>query len=204
MSASCCPGETEGVVTGRQVPRPRAGSVTRELTDAGSAPAREGPGTSRLHPPGCQPEAPPREPAAGHAARQHWSPTARVRMLVWSVLLLTAALAASTAATYMLLIQRANHRVTDELAHEAAEFRAARDSADASERPGSVLAVLRLAASRAVPESNVTFLGLIDGHVAVTSAAPPLVPLAADGSLVARWARSTAPASGSASSAAGP
>jgi len=125
-------------------------------------------------------------------------------MLVWSVLLLTAALAASTAATYVLLIQRANHRVTDELAHEAAEFRAARDSADASERPGSVLAVLRLAASRAVPESNVTFLGLIDGHVAVTSAAPPLVPLAADGSLVARWARSTAPASGSASSAAGP
>jgi signal transduction histidine kinase len=125
-------------------------------------------------------------------------------MLTWSVLLLAAALAASTAATYALLIKQADQRVTNELAHEAAEFRTARDSADASERPGSVLAVLGLAANRAVPESNVTFLGLIDGHVAVTSPAPPLAPLATDTSLVARWARSTAPVWGSAGSAAGP
>jgi two-component system, OmpR family, sensor kinase len=136
-----------------------------------------------------------------------WPPTARVRILAWSVLLLAVALAASTAATYVLLMQRASHRVTDELAHEAGEFRAAlaaRDNLDGSEGPGSVLAVLRLAAGRAVPEPNVTFLGLIDGHVAVTSAATPLAPLAADGNLVTRWARSTAPASGSASSTAGP
>ncbi len=170
----------------------------------GGPPVWQGPGTGHLPPPGREPGASCREPSARYAADRRWSPTARVRMLVWSVLLLAAALAASTAATYVLLIQRADHRVTDELAHEAAEFRTARDNADASERPGSVLAVLRLAASRAAPESNVTFLGLIDGHVAVTSAAPPLAPLAADGSLVARWARSTPSASGSANSAAGP
>ncbi len=125
-------------------------------------------------------------------------------MLIWSVLVLAAALAASTVATYALLINRADHRVTNELGHEAAEFRTARDSADASERQGSVLAVLRLAVIRAVPESNVTFFGLINGHVAVTSPAPPLAPLAADSSLTARWARGTAPVSGSAGSAAGP
>ena len=125
-------------------------------------------------------------------------------MLGWSILLLAAALAASTAATYVLLIQRADHRVTDELAHEAAEFRAARDGTDWPADPGSVLAVLRLAASRMVPEHDVAFLGLIDGHVAVTGSVPPLAPLAADGRLVARWAAGTGPTAGSASSAAGP
>lgn len=132
-------------------------------------------------------------------------------MLAWSILLLAAALAASTAATYLILVQRADHRIADELAHEAAEFRAVRDSAgaihdsaDGPESTGSVLAVLRLATSRAAPERDITFLGLINGHVAVTSTSPPLAPLGSDSRLVARWASYTAPASGSASSAAGP
>ena len=55
-----------------------------------------------------------------------WRPFASVRsrILGWSVLLLTAALAASTAAMHVFLVRQLDGRVNAELAHEIAEFRA--------------------------------------------------------------------------------
>ena len=63
--------------------------------------------------------------------------SARGRILGWSVLLLAAALAASTVVTHVLLVQQLNARVRAELSHEMAEFRmlAARRGAPAGAGP---------------------------------------------------------------------
>lgn len=136
-----------------------------------------------------------------------WRPlmSARGRILGWSVLLLTAALAASTLVTHLLLIQQLNARVRAELTHEAVEFRAlaARRAVPPLAGPGSVVALLRARTSQAVLENDVTLVGLAGGKVAAASSNPTAAFLRRDPALLARWAAVSRVSHGSAQLATG-
>ena len=125
-------------------------------------------------------------------------------ILGWSVLLLAAALAASTAVTHLLLVRQLDTRVQAELSHEVAEFRmlAARP-AEGSGGPGSVVALLRARTSQAVLENDVTLIGLAGGKVAAASNNPAAAFLRHDPALLARWTAVTRITSGTAQLATG-
>ena len=131
--------------------------------------------------------------------------SARGRILGWTVLLLAAALAATVAATHVLLVRQMNAQVSAELSHEIAEFRAlaAHRGPPAPGRPGSVVALLRARTSRAVLENDVALIGLADGKVAATSANSAAATFGASPALLARWAAVTHTATGTAQLAAG-
>jgi signal transduction histidine kinase len=171
--------------------------------------------TTRVAP--VQPPAAPHSPQAGGpgpagprkatAAARPWRPlaTARGRILGWSVLLLAAALAASTVATHLLLVRQLNARVSAELTHEMAEFRtlAARREEPAASRRGSVVDLLRTRTSQAVLENDITLIGLAGGKVAAASNNPAAAFLRHDPALLARWAAVTRGSSGTAQLATG-
>jgi two-component system OmpR family sensor kinase len=115
--------------------------------------------------------------------------SARGRILSWSVLLLAAALAASTAVTHVLLVRQLDTRVRAELSHEITEFQllAARRPVPGKGRPGSVVALLRARTSQAVLENDVTLTGLAGGRVATASSNPAAALLRRDPALLARW-----------------
>ena len=130
--------------------------------------------------------------------------SARGRILGWSVLLLVAALAASTAVTHLLLVRQLDARVGAELSHEIAEFRmlAARP-AESAGGPRSVVALLRARTSQAVLENDVTLIGLVGGKVAAASNNPAAAFLRRDPALLARWTAVTKITSGTAQLATG-
>jgi two-component system, OmpR family, sensor kinase len=131
--------------------------------------------------------------------------SARGRILGWSVLLLAAALAASTAVTHLLLVRQLDTRVRAELAHEIAEFRllAERHLAPRASRSGSVVALLRARTSQAVLENDVTLIGLAGGKIATASSNPAAAYLRHDPALLTRWNAVTQTTSGTAQLAIG-
>src|SRR5690349_2346679 len=88
--------------------------------------------------------------------------SARVQILGWSVTLLTAALLASVIVVHVVLMHRADARISDELAHEADEFAALRARTSSS---AAISALLRAATRRAVPESDIVLFAVRNGRV---------------------------------------
>jgi len=131
--------------------------------------------------------------------------SARSRILGWSVLLLGAALAASTLATHVLLVRGMNGQVNAELSHEIREFQglAARQRSSGSPQRGSVLALLQARTSQAVLEPDVVLAGLLNGRLVATSATATARSLGENPGLLARWAAIQRPASGTAELATG-
>ena len=131
--------------------------------------------------------------------------SARGRILGWSVLLLAAALAASTAVTHILLVRQLDTRVRAELSHEIAEFQllAARRQEPGTGHTGSVVALLRARTSQAVLENDLTLIGLAGGRVATASNNPAAAFLRHDPALLARWNAVTRITSGTAQLASG-
>ena len=126
--------------------------------------------------------------------------SARGRILGWSVLLLGAALAASTLATHVLLVRGMNSQVNAELSHEINEFRtlAAQQRASGSAPGGSVRALLKARISQAVLEQDVVLAGLLNGRLVASSSTATARSLAEHPGLLARWAAIQRPASGTA------
>lgn len=148
-------------------------------------------------------------PAAPDGSRVmlRWRPlmSARGRILGWSVLLLAAALAASTVVTHVLLARQLDSRVRAELAHETAEFRALAGArrAAAPGGAGAVVGLLRARTSQAVLENNVALIGLAGGKMVAASHNLDAAFLRGDPPLLARWASLTTVTSGNASLATG-
>jgi signal transduction histidine kinase len=132
----------------------------------------------------------------------------RSRILGWSVLLLAAALAASTVAMHLFLVAQLGARVNAELSHEIDEFRALeaqRGTASATGTTGrAVLALLRARTSQASLERDTVLIGLIGGRIVAISGNSSPARIGADHALLAGWSAITAPTRGSAMLAAGP
>jgi signal transduction histidine kinase len=142
-----------------------------------------------------------------------WRPFASVRsrILGWSVLLLTAALAASTVAMHVFLVRQFDGRVNAELAHEIAEFRAleaqlggAADGGSDGAAANSVIALLRTRASQAMLERDTVLIGLAGGRIVALSANTSPAAIGAGRVLLAKWSAVTAPTAGTVRLAAGP
>ena len=145
-----------------------------------------------------------------------WRPFASVRsrILGWSVLLLTAALAASTVAMHVFLVRQLDGRVNAELAHEIAEFRAleaqlggtADSGSDgaAGAAANSVITLLRTRTSQAVLERDTVLIGLAGGRIVALSANTSPAAIGASRALLADWSAVTALTGGTAQLAAGP
>ena len=125
--------------------------------------------------------------------------SARSRILGWSVLLLGAALAASTLATHVLLVRGMNSQVNAELSHEIYEFRALAQQR-ASGRPPrvSVLALLKARTSQAVLEQDIVLAGMLNGKLVATSSTASSRSIAENPGLLARWAAVRKPTTGTA------
>jgi signal transduction histidine kinase len=140
----------------------------------------------------------------------------RSRILGWSVLLLAAALAASTLAMHVFLVRQLDSRANAELSHEIAEFRsleahsletrraAGADTSGVDGPANSVAALLRTRTSQAVLERDTVLVGLIGGRIVAISANSSPAALGATRALLARWSAAGGPASGSAQLAGGP
>ena len=145
-----------------------------------------------------------------------WRPFASVRsrILGWSVLLLTAALAASTVAMHVFLVRQLDGRVNAELTHEIAEFRAleaqlggtADSGSDgaAGAAANSVITLLRTRTSQAVLERDTVLIGLAGGRIVALSANTSPAAIGASRALLADWSAVTALTGGTAQLAAGP
>jgi two-component system OmpR family sensor kinase len=127
--------------------------------------------------------------------------SARSQILGWSVLLLGAALAASTLATHVLLVSAMNSRVSADLSHEMSEFQALKRTG--SRQRESALALLTTRTSQAALEPDIVLAGLLNGKLVTTSAGAAARSLAQNPALVARWAAIQRPASGTAELTAG-
>jgi len=148
-------------------------------------------------------------PAHAGAVQRRWRPlvSARGRILGWSLLLLTAAMATSIVATHVLLVSRMNSRVGSELAHEIGEFRAlaaSRAKPAADSQPDSVLGVLRARTRQAVLEHDTVLIGLVAGKIAVISSNTSASALDPSPGLLARWSAVTRPTGGDAQLGSGP
>jgi two-component system, OmpR family, sensor kinase len=134
----------------------------------------------------------------------------RSRILGWSVLLLAAALAASTVAMHIFLVRQLDTRVNAELAHEIAEFRAlevqrgAGTTAAGTAAPGSALALLRARTSQAVLERDTVLIGLTGPRIAAISGNYSPATLGASPAVLAAWSSVTTQASGAVQLGAGP
>jgi signal transduction histidine kinase len=128
--------------------------------------------------------------------------SARSQILGWSVLLLGAALAASTLATHVLLVRGMNSRVSADLSHEIFEFRAVARTSRSRQRE-SVLTLLTSRIPQAALEPDILLAGLLNGRLVATGGAVPPGGLGASPGLIARWAKTQRPASGTAELAAG-
>ena len=143
-----------------------------------------------------------------------WRPFASVRsrILGWSVLLLTVALAASTVAMHVFLVRQLDGRVNAELAHEIAEFRAleaqlggaADGGSDGTAAANSVITLLRTRTSQAVLERDTVLIGLAGGRIVALSANTSPATIGASRALLANWSAVTALTGGTAQLGAGP
>ena len=125
--------------------------------------------------------------------------SARSRILGWSVLLLGAALAASTLATHVLLVRGMNSQVNAELSHEIYEFRALAQQRAAGSPPRvSVLALLKARTSQAVLEQDIVLAGMLNGKLVATSSTASSRSIAENPGLLARWAAVRKPTTGTA------
>jgi signal transduction histidine kinase len=123
--------------------------------------------------------------------------SARSRILGWSVLLLGAALAASTLATHVLLVRGMNSQVNAELSHEIYEFQAlAQQRASGSPPRASVLALLKARTSQAVLEQDIVLAGMLDGKLVATSSTASSRSIGENPGLLARWAAVRKPTTG--------
>jgi two-component system OmpR family sensor kinase len=132
--------------------------------------------------------------AAAGARHSGAAVSARMRILGWSVVLLLLSLLVSTTATHLLLSRRADVRIRGELQHEVDEFNAL--PATASGVQGAVRAKLRAATARAVPESEIVLIGLLDGRVYDVSGGAPAAALALSTADLTRLASTRAPTRG--------
>ena len=128
----------------------------------------------------------------------------RSRILGWSVLLLAAALAASTVATHIFLATQMDARVNAELAHEIGEFRALSAQRSAAGRADSVLTLLRARTSQAVLERDTVLIGLIGGKIVAVSGNSSPAAIGRNSALLASWSAITGPSGGTVQLAAGP
>ncbi len=138
-----------------------------------------------------------------------WRPlaSARGRILGWSVLLLAAAIAASTIATRLLLLNGMDSQVRSDLAHEVADFHAVASRERAAPHPsaaGQVLALLRARTRQAVLERDTVLIGLIGTKVVAASGNYSTATIGAPAALRATWAGSRRQTSGSSVLAIGP
>ncbi|WP_187366074.1 sensor histidine kinase [Trebonia kvetii] len=125
-----------------------------------------------------------------------WRPFASVRsrILGWSVLLLAAAFAASTVAMHVLLVRQLDGRVSAELTHEIAEFRALEAQRAAGKDTGgtdgaatSMLALLRAKTSQAVLEPDTVLVGLMGGRIVAISGNSSTAALGVSPAQLASW-----------------
>lgn len=102
-----------------------------------------------------------------------------MRILGWSVGLLAAALLATVAAVHVLLSRRADAAINRQLRHEIVEFSSEKP---AESRPllGPVAARLREGTRRAVPQSDIVLVALLDGRVVSVSGNTTVRALRAD------------------------
>jgi signal transduction histidine kinase len=126
--------------------------------------------------------------------------SARTRILGWMLVLVALALGASIAVARSLLIAQLDERLDRELAQEVSKFRA---FATEYRGPDDVDALLRTYLREKVPDHNETFFTIVDGRAARRVAADSPARLDANAALVDRLADATAPAYGSAKTAAG-
>jgi len=142
------------------------------------------------------------------ASAVKWRPFASVRsrILGWSVLLLAAAIAASTVAMHVFLVSQLDARVNSELTHEIAEFRTMEAQRGGSRYgpPDSVPSLLRARISQAVLERDTFLIGLVAGRIVAISGNASATAIGHNPALLARWSAVTAPTGGSAMLAAGP
>ena len=142
------------------------------------------------------------------ASAVKWRPFASVRsrILGWSVLLLAAAIAASTVAMHVFLVSQLDARVNSELTHEIAEFRTMEAQRGGSRYgpPDSVPSLLRARISQAVLERDTFLIGLVAGRIVAISGNSSATAIGDNPALLARWSAVTAPTGGSAMLAAGP
>jgi signal transduction histidine kinase len=118
-----------------------------------------------------------------------WSPSVRVRILVWYVLLLALALLVSALVVRDVLLSDVNHRIDSELAESAAAMAALASPAPGEhESYASLAALLRAGVRNGVPEQNSAVIALRNGEVfAVSHGSVPLA-LEQDQALVQSWA----------------
>lgn len=142
-------------------------------------------------------------PVAPRASR---AGSARIRILVWYVLLVVSALVISLLATRQVLIGQMHSRVDGQLRHEVNELRglAAGGINPTTGRPFSSLRdVLQVVVGAAAPEGSSTLLGYLDGRPYVRSRQSPPVRLDTDPQLTALWGATTRARLGSVRTAAG-
>ena len=132
--------------------------------------------------------------------RARWRPSARLRILGWSVLMIAAALSASTIATHVLSMRRVDAQIVSDLGHEIQEFHSVLGT-NASAPSGTVL---RAATARAVPERSMALVGLVGRRVVSSTLTAAPLHLTSQSPLVTRWASARRRVSGDVSSPAGP
>lgn len=122
------------------------------------------------------------------------------------MLLLAVAIAASTIATRVLLVQGMNAQAHGELTHEVGEFQALarRTIATTGGRTRTVLSLLKARTQQAVLESDTVLIGLLGTRVVVTSSNYTLSAIGAAPSVRGAWAASRSQHTGSVTLAIGP
>jgi len=168
-----------------------------------------------VEPPSGQPAGEPEPPGAaggyqGAAAQEGRSrPTfssARLRILVWYVLLLSLALMTSLVATRQVLRSDVNRRIDSEISQEIKELATlAASGVDPAtgERFADVSALLRTSLAQATPETNVGLVALVDDQPVAHSGPSSGVRLDRDPTLLSLWSGISTTTFGQAGSAGG-
>lgn len=106
------------------------------------------------------------EPDRRHAKRRFALRSARIRMLVWTLLLVGLTFAGITATELVVIAANLRERVDVRLAHSVSEFRSfAASRSDPARKPiGDVLSLLESAQRYLVPDEHETFVSFVDGR----------------------------------------
>lgn len=141
----------------------------------------------------------------GEARPARFAPSARARIVGWSMLLVAIALAGSVLVSAQVLLSRVDAILTAELEHEGDKLRSYAASPDPrTDAPFSDVADLLTGfLSDNLPETNETFFTVIDGVADRRSPQPPLARLDLDPDVVARVAAIDQPTAITVASAAG-
>ena len=136
--------------------------------------------------------------------RPRWSPSVRVRILAWYVLLLAFALLVSALVVRHVLLSDVNHRIDSELTESAGAM-----AALANPQPGeretytSIAALLRAGVRNGVPEQNSAIIALRDGQVFAVSPGTVPLRLEQDQALVQKWGAAKTQTTGTVETTAG-